>query len=243
MSANTPRPKYQVRRTKWGLALVAFALFLGSSSAQVAAEQAADMLLTSARRAYNEKNFPFAAQRFKEFIDKYGNHKEVPSARYGLALALLDGPERDYQHALEALQPLAGMKEFADYPLVLYYLGMAQRGLGVRELALGEAKPPEMPQHRAAANQRFDEAAKQFAAAVPVFTARVKAPVPADAKELPLDLEWAARARCDQAEMQLRTAKLKDAQATAAPFEKDDVLKKAATGRWGFTTTARPASC
>ncbi len=118
------------------------------------------------------------------------------------------------------------MKEFADYPSVLYYLGMAQRGLGVRELAQGEAKPQEMPQRRAAAKQRFDEASKQFAAAVPVFTARVKDPVAADAKELPLDLEWAARARCDQAEMQLRTAKLKEAQATAAPFEKDDVLKK-----------------
>jgi len=194
--------------------------------AQVAADQAADMLLSSARRAYNEKNFPFAAQRFKEFLDKFGNHKEAPSARYGLALALLDGPERDYQRALEALQPLAGMKEFPEHPFVLYYLGMAQRGLGVRELAQGEAKPQEMPQRRAAANARFDEAAKQFAAAVPLFTARVKDPVPADAKELPLDLEWAARARCDQAEMQLRTAKAKDAQTTAGPFEKDDVLKK-----------------
>ena len=46
--------------------------------AQVAPDQAADMLLTSARRAYNEKNYPFAAQRFKEFLDKYGNHKEAP---------------------------------------------------------------------------------------------------------------------------------------------------------------------
>jgi len=209
-------------------AFATFALLLGSLpiSAQMAPDQAADMLLTSARRAYNEKNYPFAAQRFKEFLDKFGNHKEAPSARYGLALSLLDGPERDYQKALEALQPLAGAKEFADYPSVLYYLGTAQRGLGVRELAQAEAKPPEAPQRRAAANGRFEEASKQFAAAVTAFTARVKDPLPADAKELPIDLEWANRARCDQAEMQLRTAKMKEAQATAAPFVKDDVLKK-----------------
>jgi TolA-binding protein len=195
--------------------------------AQVAPDQAADMLLASARRAYNEKNYAFAAQRFKEFLDKFvDNHKDAPSARYGLALALLDGPERDYQRALDALQPLAGAKEFSDYPFVLYYLGLAQRGLGVREVAQAEAKPQEAPQRRAAANGRFEEASKQFAAAVAAFTARAPAQVPADAKELPVDLEWAARARCDLAEMQLRTAKMKEAQATAAPFVKDDVLKK-----------------
>jgi TolA-binding protein len=207
-------------------ALAALALALGSARAQVAADQAADMLLTSARRAYNEKNYPFAAQRFKEFLDKYGNHKEAASARYGLALALLDGPERDYQRALDTLQPLAGAREFGDHAFVLYYLGTAQRGLGVRELAQAEAKPQEAPQRRNAAQGRFEEASKHYAAAVAAFTARVKDPVPADAKELPLDLEWAARARCDQAEMQLRTHKLKEAQATAAPFVKDDLLKK-----------------
>jgi TolA-binding protein len=226
MPAINSRTKCQGKRTRFAVALATFALILGSSSAQVAPDQAADMLLTSARRAYNEKNYTFAAQRFKEFLDKFGNHKEAPSARYGLALSLLDGPERDYQRALEALQPLAGAKEFPDYPSVLYYLGTAQRGLGVRELAQAEAKPQEAPQRRAAANGRFEEASKQFAAAVAAFAARVKDPVPADAKELPVDLEWAARARCDQAEMQLRTQKLKDAQATAAPFVKDDVLKK-----------------
>jgi TolA-binding protein len=205
---------------------LSMALCPSRGAAQVAPDQAADMLLTSARRAYNEKNYPFAAQRFKEFLDKYGNHKEANSARYGLALSLLDGPERDYQRALDALQPLAGARDFADHPSVLYHLGVAQRGLGVRELAQAEAKPQEAPQHRNAANGRFDEAAKQFAAAVTAFTERVKDKVPADAKELPVDLEWAARARCDQAEMQLRTKKTKEAQATAAPFVKDDVLKK-----------------
>ena len=165
-----------ISRARWCLALLTLALWFGPSSAQVAPDQAADMLLAGARRAYNEKNYPFAAQRFKEFLDKYGNHKEANSARYGLALSLLDGPERDYQRALDALQPLAGARDFADFPSVLYHLGVAQRGLGVRELAQADAKPQEAPQHRAAANGRFDEAAKQFAAAVTAFTERVKAP-------------------------------------------------------------------
>src|SRR5262249_18549072 len=65
------------------------------------------------------------------------------------------------------------------------------------------------------------EAAKQFAAAVIAFTAKAKEP-PANAKELPLDLQWAARARCDQAEMLLRLAKPKEAQAAVALFVKDD---------------------
>ncbi len=203
----SPRP-CPARRTT--LLLLALALCPMSARAQVTPDQAADMLLGSARRAYNEKNYPFAAQRFKEYLDRFGGHKEAPAARYGLALALLEGPEKDYARALDALQPLAGAKDFPDRPFVLYYLGLAQRGLGVRELTQAETKPQEAPQRRNAANARFDEAAKHFAAATPAFA----------------DLEWSARARCDQAEMQLRILKTKEAQATAAPFLKDPALEK-----------------
>src|SRR5437879_13056505 len=50
---------------------------------QLTPDQQADMLLSSARRAYNEKNYPFAATRFREFLSKFGNHNEVNSSRYG----------------------------------------------------------------------------------------------------------------------------------------------------------------
>src|SRR5207248_1172720 len=110
--------------------------------------------------------------------------------------------------AIDNLQPLLGAKDFPDYPFVLYHFALAKRGQGVRELAEAVAKPPEAPQHKANANQRFDEAVAQFAAAVGAFTARAKEPA-ADAKELPADLEWASRARCDQAEMLLRLNKAK----------------------------------
>jgi len=188
-------------------------------------EQMAEMTINSAKKAYNEKNYPVAVQRFREYLQKFANQKDVNHARYGLALALLDGPEKDHNGALEQLQPLAGVKEFPDHPFVLYYLGLSQRGLGVKSLAQAAARPQEAPQHKAQANQRFEEAAKQFGAAIPVFTARVK-DVPKDAKDLPADLEWAARSRCDQAEMLLRLGKNKEAQATAEPFAKDDITRK-----------------
>src|SRR5262249_43098213 len=48
--------------------------------------------------------------------------------------------------------------------------------------------------------------------------------VPLPAKDLPAELEWAIRSRCDQAEMLLRLGKAKDAQALTAAFVKDPVL-------------------
>src|SRR5205807_1955618 len=79
------------------------------------------------------------------------------------------------------------------------------------------AKPSEAQQHRQQARNYFDEAGKHFAAALAVFTA--KAAPPADA-------EWAARARRDLAEMQVRAGKAKEARATAAPFADDKALAK-----------------
>jgi TolA-binding protein len=104
-------------------------------------------------------------------------------------------------------------------------LGLAQRGVGIKELALAAAKPAEADQHKAAALQRFDEAAKQFGAALKAFLAQAKEPN-ATAKELPTEVEWACRARCDQAEMLIRLHREKEAQAAAAPFLADKTLGK-----------------
>src|SRR5262249_8578358 len=68
-------------------------LALGTGlSAQVTPDQAAEMILNSARKAYNEKAYPVAVARFREFLAKFAGHKDAPQARYGLALALVDGP-------------------------------------------------------------------------------------------------------------------------------------------------------
>jgi TolA-binding protein len=192
--------------------------FGGSLAGQTPQDQAAQMLLDSARRAHNEKNYAFARDRFREFLQKYGGHKEANSAKYGLALCLIDGREKDFPAAVEQLQGLAGAKETPEHPFVLYYLGLARRGIGVKELELALAKPPEAQNRRNAAAQQFAQAEQHFAAATAAFTAKIKN---ADTKELPIELQWAARACCELAEMQLRGNKAKEARETTAAFADD----------------------
>src|SRR5262245_15726451 len=75
-------------------------------------DQKAVMVLSGAQRAYNEKNYPFAIERFREFLKTYGGHKHAQSARYGLGIALLESPQKDFAAAIEALQPVAGQADF-----------------------------------------------------------------------------------------------------------------------------------
>jgi TolA-binding protein len=185
------------------------------AQAQPTPDQQAAMLLDAGRKAYNDGNFPFAADRFREFIQKFGGHKDVHAARFGLGLALLDIQPQDHQKAIEALAPCANEKNFADQPLAQYYLAVAQRGLGHKELAEGIAKPNEMPQRTQQANARFSEAVQSFTKSRESFE-----------KKTPPDAEWAARARCDQAEMELRLNKTKEARATLEPFAKDAAFAK-----------------
>jgi TolA-binding protein len=194
-----------------------------STTAFAQAPDQAQMILNSARKGYNEKNFSFAVTRFREFLAKFGGHKDAAAARYGLALALLETPEKNYAEVRDLLQGLAGNKDWPEHPHILYHLGLALRGVGVSELALADAKPQEAGPRRAAAQQRFEEALKQFDMARVAFSARLPE-VSAKTKVLPPEWEWAARARCDQTEMQLRLQKLKDAQTTAVLFVRDPVL-------------------
>jgi TolA-binding protein len=184
--------------------------------AQPKPDPQAQMVLDSARRAFNDKDYPFAATRFREFLQKYASHREAPAAHYGLALCLLQGPDRDHVAAAGELQPLAGNTSLPEHPFVLYYLGLAHRGQGVRALAQATIRPAEANQHQDTARQRFEEAAKHFAAAVTALDGRVPKKVPA-AGPPPAEVEWAARARCDLAEMLLRQGRAKEAQAAAAP--------------------------
>ena len=96
------RSSAALRMSAFAAALFLWTAALGAQT--VSPDQAADMLLTSAKTAYNEKDYPFAAGRFREFLGKFGNHKDAPAARYGLALSLIDGPDKDYNGAVEQLQ-------------------------------------------------------------------------------------------------------------------------------------------
>ncbi|MCI0704962.1 MAG: tetratricopeptide repeat protein, partial [Planctomycetia bacterium] len=202
-------------RVRGFAALLLLALSFGIASAQPTPDQQAAALLNAGRKAYNEGNPQFAAEKFNELLTKFANSKDANAARYGLGLALLDLPARDYQKALNAFTPVAADAKSADRPFALYYAGVCQRGLGHNELAQGVAKPNEMPQRQQNANAKFTEAEKLFAQAREAFE-----------KKTPPEPEWAARARCDTAEMQLRLAKVKEARATAEPFVKDKNFAK-----------------
>ncbi|MEX2214750.1 MAG: tetratricopeptide repeat protein [Phycisphaeraceae bacterium] len=226
-------------------AVVFSVLTAAPAFAQDAAAQAA-MLLDSAKRAFNEKQYAFAGERFKQFIQQFGNLPQVTDARYGLALSILEGPaaanlpngiDRDYTGAIDALNPVAGAQGFADRPFAIYYMGIAYRGQGQHELKLAQERPNEAVQRRAAAVQPFTQATARFAEAQAAFAQRAAAqPVPAEG-ELPADVEWSARCRCDQAEMLLQLGKYKEAGAAVEPFMKDATLARSKArdlGRYYF---------
>src|SRR5262249_27558847 len=161
--------------------------------------------------------------KFTEFLQKFANHANANAARYGLALCLIDGPERNFEKALEPLNQLAANANLPEHPYAVYYLGLCQRGLALNDLAQAATKQgPEQQQLRSRADGRMNEAAKHFGNALTAFTAKL--PKSGAPKDLPKELDWAARARCDRAEMELRLSKFKEARTTAEPLTKDPLL-------------------
>ena len=206
------------------LALTAVAPIFGQTPDQVA-----EMLLSSARKGYNEKQYSFAQARFREFLQKFGGHKEASAARYGLGLAILDGPEKD-RNLVEATQVLtqaAGDGAFANRPFALYFLGQSQRAQGMADLSIAAQPgkgPAEIVKFQNDAKPKFDAALKSFEQALNLLKPLVDK---ASTKEQSAEAsEWVARAQADVAEMQLRLGKPKDALATAEPFLKDPVLSR-----------------
>jgi tetratricopeptide (TPR) repeat protein len=202
---------------------VLFALAVGSlAPAQPpTAEQQAEQLLTAGRKAYNDGNPQFAVEKLREYVQKYGGHKDAQAGRLALGLAYLDAPDRDLPKAIESLTPPASDANFPDRGLALYYLGTAHRGTGLKEIEQAIGKPNEMPQRVQATIPRFTEAGKLFVMAREQF----------EKKNEP---EWAARSRCDAAEMDLRCNRTKEARAHVEPFAKDAALAKSAFRQLGL---------
>ena len=69
-------------RLRGGAALALFALTLGTLAAQPTADEQADALLNAARKAYADANPQFAAEKFGEFLTKFGAHKDASAARF-----------------------------------------------------------------------------------------------------------------------------------------------------------------
>jgi len=217
----------------WGLmALLPLVLPSASGPArgqEVSKEKAAAMMLDGARRAYNEGKYDFAAQRFREYIKTYGagGSASARSAEYGLALCLLEASPRDYKAIGDLLRRSMDSLPSADRPFAAYHLGVALRALGNQALGEARAKPNEARRYDAEAVQRFAEAAQQFAAAADAFGAMIKPPpVTTAPAETPEEADWAARARCDQCEMLLRTGKLAEAEQLANALLDHKVMGK-----------------
>ena len=175
-------------------------------------DEQATQMLDAGRRAFNEGNQPFAAERFRTFLKQFGAHKDVHHARLGLGLALIESRPPDFQQAIEPLRPAAEALDFPQRALANYYLGTAYRGLGQTSLVQAAQKPNEAPQHKQAAAANFDLAAKAFDQAAKAFQPRLQLPMATEA-ELTADFDWVARSQLDLVEMQLRLGKTKEAQA------------------------------
>ena len=194
---------------------------------QISAEKAAAMMLDSARRAYNERQYPLAVDRFRKFIGQYGNHRARYDAQYGLALALLEAPQPDRKAIHEALRQALANPGLAGRSLATYYQGSVLRDMGMEAMKQSEAQGDAGAKQKllATANQHFTQAAQVFAVAAASF-AREAAPAPAKATKLTAEAEWAARARCDYCEMLLRLKQFPQARAAA-----QEVLSNALTAK------------
>lgn len=176
-------------------------------------EKQAEVALAAGQKAYNEGNLPFAGERFREVIAKFGNTPSANPARYGLGLVYINSPEQDFAKAIETLTPPANDGGFAERGSALYQLAVSHRAVGLKEA--------EKLDRKQAAEQRFNDAARFFATARDVFAGKK-------------DDDRAARARCDVAEMELRLNKVKEARATCEPFVKDAALAKNAARPLGL---------
>lgn len=204
------------------------AVFLGALGA--ADDAAAAKALADAKQAFDQKNYPVAVQRYRDFLTKFADHKDAAAARLGLAQTLLELPEADAAGAIEQLQMLAAKKEAAEHPAALYHLGVAHRALAVKDRVKAATVPSgDAAPLLAQAKQRFAEAAKQFAAAALAFRERAKNVDPA--APLAPDLEAAVRAQCHQVECLIDAEQPKEAQAVVAGLVKDPRVLKSKFAR------------
>ena len=141
-------------------------------------------------------------------------------------MALLEVPDKNFTDIIPAFQQAAGAADFIDRPLAAYHLAYAHRLMGNAEYALAMARPNEMPQHLQVASQRFDDAAREFTAAIPLLAAQAKAHAPAADSVPSAEAEWLNRANCDLAEMLIRTNKFKEAKQTIEPLVNDPAAGK-----------------
>ncbi len=208
-----------------GLILLTFAFSTMSAHAQLTPDQQAEMMLNSANKAASEKNYPFAIQRYREFLQKFGNHKEAGAARFSLGSAMLEMPEKNYQEIRDHFQAAATNKDFPDQGLAQFFLALTTRAQGLNEIVLADQRPNEAAQRRPQAMQRFNEALGFYNIALKTL-AKKAVEKPGVGVDLSSHQEWVARAVCDISELQLRLGKFKDCLEGTKVFLTDPVFSK-----------------
>jgi len=173
------------------------------------ADAAALAVLDTARRAYNEGKFDASAERFREFLKTNAQKKEASAAQYGLALSLLEFPQKDNAAIVAALQEVIKKTDAVERPFALYYFATTQRAEGLQLLDQAAAKPTEAVNLRGKAATHFADTAKTFAQAGDAFESLAKAK-PAVEGDI-ANQTWFLRARADQTDMLLQAGNQKDA--------------------------------
>lgn len=204
-----------------GLALVGLAS--GTLAQPMSGVERAQATLTTAKAAFNDQNYTVAADRFREYLRlSPGGRNELAAARYGLAVCLIEGPAKDYRAAAELLAYPAQTPTLKERPFAHYYLGVAQRALG--EQARDQATTRPLEQQSSLTRQSesaFSIAAIHFNTAADTFAEAIKS-----ATDLTPEHDWFAKSRCDQADMQLRIGRYKDALAAATAVVDNEKLAK-----------------
>ncbi|MDP6355181.1 MAG: tetratricopeptide repeat protein, partial [Planctomycetota bacterium] len=177
------------------------------------------LVLDSAKRAYNDKQYGYAAARFREFLARFATSPQALHAKFGLALTLIDSrgaSDEELKTAVAQLTEVVAAKDFLERQHALYYLGLGNRRLGESAMFKAKSKQPPATDLLTAAIKSFETASTHFAAAAEAFSAG--APAPLDGEDLPSVWEWVARAKSEQAEMLLRAGKHKDVITVAEAF-------------------------
>lgn len=205
-----------MRREILAACIVAACMGVGAGAALGQQVDAGQQVLDSARRAYNEGKYPFAADRFREFVKANPNHKELAGAELGLGAALLEAAEPDYAGAVEALTVAAGKQDYEQRGQALYYLGMALKGQAgqMADRAKGAVK--------------LEEAVKRLAEATAVLDKQSEKVKVAAGAELPLEVDLAARARAEWADGLLQAGKFEQSAEVARGLADSPRLAKSA---------------
>jgi tetratricopeptide (TPR) repeat protein len=190
-------------------------------------DKRAAAILNDAKQAYEQKNYPQSLNKYREFISQFPKRPEVAAAHYGLAMALAETPDKDWNALLVACQAVIASPDVPDKGRAHYWLGAAHWVTGEQQLEAAKAQP-EQKEQLAKAIIRITQAAAEYAAADTALIASVNPKPAADVKELPAAMELAASAKVEGAEALISIGKNKEAADLVKVFAADPIWAKSA---------------